>query len=149
MRPSLASSLPLHRLLAALLTLTVLLTTLGWTHARCGAPASARAAASHGVATRLPDEGVLTHADGPDGHCDEAGHGAPVDRAPPDAPGHEQHDAPASGVCALAAHCAAAVVVTATISSASEVEVEALPLASSVGRPLDPASQPASPPPKA
>ena len=148
MRPSPASSSPLRRLLAALLALGVLLATLGGAHAPCDAPAAPHAVHSHGAARGGVGHGDVADVGGAGGDLDHRTHGGPVDRAPADGPAHDRHDAPAAGVWALVAHCAALVVAVAATPSPTEVEVAASRTAPRDTRALEPSLEPDSPPPK-
>lgn len=144
---------PLRRLLAAVFALSVLLTTLGWVHpvcdARGGGDGSAASVVGHHATPGAPIQ--------PDQHetCGGAAHRASGDRQDAERPSHEGHgegqgrDVAGSDACALVAHCAAAVIATASDGPASRTLPVARPASSSDARHRGPSYQPASPPPKA
>ena len=134
----LPTSRDLRRLLSACLTMSVLLTTLGWAHPPCGAAAGHVGAVSS----------VTEHEAAPG---TPASH-EPCDGAPRDAgagrPGQDGRHAPPASGCMLVAHCAAALVTAVSAAPAPRAPVAARPAVESAARPLGPSYQPDSPPPK-
>ena len=129
----------LRRCLAALLALSVLLTTLGWA-SPCPPPGGG---VGNGVALAAHDDGAGAPA--PHDGCDDA---APDAASRPTTP--DGHEGPASEACALVAHCTAAVTADGSvIAIAAQVEVAVRPARAPDARLLGPSYQPESPPPKA
>lgn len=137
MRPLPAVPLALRRLVAALLTLGVLLTSLGWTHSACGNPLRPDVASvAEGHAGM-----VMAHAPVPEGGADER-------RPASHCTDHGRHTAPEVDGCAMVAHCAAAVVSDIAVVGVSELRIPMLAAVRDSGGPLERVSPPDSPPPK-
>lgn len=158
--PPSAASVPLARRLGALLlALSVLLSSIGWTHVACGAMSSqlsgAIATGSHpGVhsgaahvldadrtsgarAVEMALEGAMKDTGRTEGHC--ASHGCPS---------QSQSSSEDSG-CAMAAHCTTAISPSAVAVIMPVASTPTEPDSPSPGRLLERAYQPDAPPPRA
>lgn len=149
----------LRRIVAALLTLGVLVTSAGWAHRTCAAMTSraehVAVSAGHASATGIhaakgahaADAGAVLHvaaiAAGPGDTGDDAGH--PVDRCG----GHGCQSAPEEGSCVMMAHCTTAVASSAAVVLGPALHAPTRPALTPAGRLLDRAYQPESPPPRA
>ena len=134
-----ASTRPARRIVAALLALSVILTSLGWSHPACEQMGDA----SDGIAM------VAGHADMASTHAATPGAGGDAGHHADHCSGHGRHSAPDEGGCAMVAHCSAATVATAAAVSVPERLALAQPALPAATRQLDRANQPEAPPPRA
>lgn len=139
MTPPTAPLRALRRLVAALLTLSIVLTTLGWAHPACESVADVRdAAAMVGMGhDGMPGMPAVDATDGGD-----AGH--PADHCS----GHGRHSESEDASCAMVAHCSAATVSAAVAIRTPELSAPTQPALPSSSRPLERADQPDYPPPR-
>lgn len=127
---------PACRLLAALLTLCVLLSTLGWAHPACALPAThdGSATAARSGATPPADDGLPCHRG-----TQETSTGQP---------GEGQREVAGTVPCTLTTQCTTVVVVTAVAVPNAPARPSPRPAARGEAPPPGPAHQPDSPPPK-
>lgn len=166
MQPLVASARPLRRFGALLLTMSVLVTSLGWAHLICGAVTGHLGAAA--ATTSQPDlypgmhvgvhpgagamlamdgasgmrigvatEGVSGDAGRPADHCC-ASHGCP-----------SSHSTSETDGCAMVAHCTAVVAPSAVAALMPAPHAPTRPSVPSAGRLLERAYEPDAPPPRA
>lgn len=127
------------RLVSALLTLCVLLTTLGWAHPSCDG-----SAARQGTATAHSEHAGMMAA----GHDGGLPGNGPAQHAPDVCPEHDRQEGTGSAACAQMAHCVTAAVATAAVRSAPQLRLRASPSTLTNSRPLETSYPPESPPPK-
>src|SRR5688500_17918904 len=106
-----APTRPLRRLLSAVLTIGVLLATLGWGHPACDRSAERQDAGSP----------LVVHVGMDVAHDAEPVGSETTRHAPERCPEHDRHEEPGTGGCAPVAHCVVAVVATASIVPAAQV----------------------------
>jgi len=139
--PSARLTSPVQRLLAAVLALCVLLTTLGWAPRAC----DPRSVATGAGAATTHDAGGASAAT-PDDGCHDAAPAAETDGG---TSGQDRHERPMTAACALGAHCAAAALDAPRVAAASGAIPATPPAALAAVRVPGPTFQPDSPPPKA
>jgi len=136
MLPHTSTLRPARRLLAALVTLSVLLSTLGWAHPACALPAThdgPAAAASRG-GTAPAEEAAACHPEAPDSATEQTG--------------CDPHGSAGAPPCTLTTQCTTVVVVTAAAFLTVPARPALRPAARGEALPLRPAQQPDSPPPR-
>jgi len=139
--PSARLASPAQRLLAAVLALCVLLTTLGWAPRACdprSVATGAGTAAAHAVGA--------ASAAAPDDGCHGAALAAESDGR---TSGQDRHERPMTAACALGVHCAVAALDAPGAGAAPLASPAAPPVALAAVRVPGPTFQPDSPPPKA